>query len=154
MAYHVSELASLNTQLIWQTGKTTADVYLQRGKGKSFVWVSDFIQDMDKAYAAADVVISRSGAMSVAELCAAKKAVVFVPFPHAAEDHQTANAQYLVGKNAALMVKDNEAGGKLFSTLTNLLFDTNKQQQLEANISKLAVANADEVIAEQILQSL
>ncbi len=154
MAYHVAELASLNVQLIWQTGKTTADVYLQRGKGKSFVWVNDFIHDMDKAYAAADVVISRSGAMSVAELSAAKKAVVFVPFPFAAEDHQAENAKYLVDKNAALMVKDNEAQGKLFSTVTNLLFDQNKQQQLETNIAKLAVTNADEVIAEQILQSL
>ena len=154
LAYHVSELASLNAQLIWQTGKATANTYIQRGSGKSFVWVNDFIQDMDKAYAAADVVISRSGAMSVAELCAAKKAVVFVPFPHAAEDHQTENAKYLVDKNAALLVKDNEAGGKLFSTVTNLLFDENKQQKLETNIAKLAVTNADEIIAEQILQSL
>ncbi len=154
LAYHVSELASLNAQLIWQTGKTTAAMYLQRGKGKSFVWVSDFIQDMDKAYAAADVVISRSGAMSVAELCAAQKAVVFVPFPYAAENHQSANAQYLVDKNAALVVKDNETRGKLFSTVTNLLFDDNRQQQLRANIAKLAVTNADEVIAQQILQCL
>lgn len=154
MAYHVSELASLNAQLIWQTGKATASTYIQRGSGKDFVWVNDFIQDMDKAYAAADVVISRSGAMSVAELCVAKKAVVFVPYPYAAEDHQTANAKYLVDKNAALMVKDNEAQGKLFSTVTNLLFDENKQQQLESNIAKLAVTNADEVIAENILQSL
>ncbi len=154
MANHVGELASLNVQLIWQTGATTADVYLQRGKGKSFVWVSDFIKDMDKAYAAADVVISRSGAMSVAELCAAKKAVIFVPFPFAAEDHQTANAQYLADKNAALIVKDNEASGKLFSTVTNLLFNTKKQEELKDNIARFAVTNANEIIAEEILKSL
>lgn len=154
LAYHVGELASLNAQLIWQTGAATADTYLQRGGGKSFVWVGDFIKEMDKAYAAADVVISRSGAMSVAELSAAKKAVVFVPYPFAAEDHQTANAQYLVDKNAALMVKDNEAQGKLFSTVTNLLFNPKKQEELKANIAKLAVTDADEVIATNILNAL
>ncbi len=154
LANHVGELASLNAQLIWQTGSTTADVYLQRGKGKSYVWVGDFIKDIDKAYAAADVVISRSGAMSVAELCVAKKAVVFVPFPFAAEDHQTANAQYLVDKKAALMIKDNEAQGKLFGTVTNLLFDVNKQEELKYNIAKLAVTNANEVIAEQIVNTV
>ena len=70
------------------------------------MWASDFINDMDKAYAAADIVVSRAGAMAVAELCVAKKPVIFVPFPHAAEDHQTMNAKYLVERNAALMVKD------------------------------------------------
>ena len=154
LANHVGELASLNAQLIWQTGATTADIYLQRDKGKSFVWVGDFIKDMDKAYAAADVVVSRSGAMSVSELCAAKKAVVFVPFPFAAEDHQTANAQYLVNKDAAIMVRDNEAQGKLFGTVTSLLFNEQRQEELKTNIAKLAVTNADEVIATQILEAI
>ncbi len=154
LAYHIGELPSLNVQLIWQTGATTAEAYLQRGSGKSFVWVGDFIKDMDKAYAAADVVISRSGAMSVAELCATKKAVVFVPYSHAAEDHQTANAQYLVDKNAALMVKDEEAQGKLFGTVTSLLFNEQKQRELETNIAKLAVTHADETIAQAILNAL
>ena len=154
LAYHIGELPSLNLQLIWQTGSATADAYFQRGKGKSFVWVGDFIKDMDKAYAAADVVISRSGAMSVAELCATKKAVVFVPYPHAAEDHQTANAQYLVDKNAALMVKDNEAQGKLFGIVTGLLFNEKKEEELKKNIAKFAVSNADEAIATNILNAL
>ena len=69
----------MNLQFIWQTGKTTAASYFDRGRGYKNVWVGDFIQDMDKAYAAADVVISRAGAMSVAELAVAKKPVVFVP---------------------------------------------------------------------------
>ncbi len=154
LAYHIGELPSLNAQLIWQTGATTADAYLQRGSGKPYVWVGDFIKDMDKAYAAADVVVSRSGAMSVAELCATKKAVVFVPYPHAAEDHQTANAQYLADKNAALIVKDDEAPGKLFGTVTSLLFNEQKQEELKTNIAKLAVTNADDVIANEILKSL
>ncbi len=151
---HVSELALHNLQLIWQTGKTTADKYLQKGKSKPHVWVNDFIQEMDKAYAAADVVISRSGAMSVAELCIAKKAVVFVPFPFAAEDHQTANAKHLVDRNAALMVKDEEAQSKLFSTITNLIFDNEKIKSLEHNIAALAITDAAESIAMKIFNSL
>jgi UDP-N-acetylglucosamine--N-acetylmuramyl-(pentapeptide) pyrophosphoryl-undecaprenol N-acetylglucosamine transferase len=154
LAEHVSELGSLNLQLIWQTGKTTAEQYIQRGKGKPFVWVNDFIQEMDKAYAAADVVISRSGAMAVAELCIAKKAVVFVPFPYAAEDHQTANAKHLADRNAALIVKDEEAQAKLFPTVTNLIFDYEKISTLEHNIAALAVTDAADKIAIKILNSL
>jgi len=154
LAEHVNELGPLNLQLIWQTGKTTAEEYIQRGKGKPYVWVGDFIQEMDKAYAAADVVISRSGAMAVAELCIAKKAVVFVPFPFAAEDHQTANAKHLVDRNAAFMVKDEEAQGKLFSTVTNLIFDNEKIKRLEHNIAALAVTDAADTIAVKILNSI
>lgn len=154
LAEHVSELGPLNLQLIWQTGKNTADQYIQRGNGNPHVWVNDFIQDMDKAYAAADVVISRSGAMAVAELCIAKKAVVFVPFPYAAEDHQTANAKHLVDRNAALMVKDEEAKAKLFPTVINLVFNNEKIAKLEHNIAELAVTDAAETIALKILNSL
>lgn len=154
LARHILELASLNIQLIWQTGKSTAETFIQRGKGKKNVWVSDFIQDMDKAYAAADVVISRSGAMAVAELCLAKKAAIFVPYPLAAEDHQTANAKHLVDRNAALLVKDSEVNAKLFSTATNLLFNDKKRKELENNIAGLAIKNADEIIAKEILKTI
>ncbi len=78
------------------------------------IWANSFITQMEYAYAAADIVISRAGAMSVAELCVAKKPVVFVPFPFAAEDHQTANAQNLVTKQAGLMIKDSEAKEKRY----------------------------------------
>jgi len=98
IAAHVPEFDSLGLQLIWQTGKATASAYLDRAKPFSNVWAGDFINEMDKAYAAADVVVSRAGAMAVAEICVAKKPVVFVPFPFAAEDHQTMNAKYLVEK--------------------------------------------------------
>ncbi|TKK65208.1 undecaprenyldiphospho-muramoylpentapeptide beta-N-acetylglucosaminyltransferase [Ilyomonas limi] len=154
LARHISELGPLNLQLIWQTGKTTADLYIQASKNNPCVWVGDFIQEMDKAYAAADVVISRSGAMAVAELCIAKKAVVFVPFPFAAEDHQTANAKHLVNRNAALMVKDEEAQAKLFPTVTNLIFNDKKIRALEHNIAKLAVTDAADMIAIKILNAL
>lgn len=150
MAAGLETIAGKGFQLIWQTGKTTADVFVAKGKPYSNVWVNDFITEMEKAYAAADVVVSRAGAMAVAELCVAKKPVVFVPFPFAAEDHQTVNAKHLVDKGAAMMVKDNEAKDKLMNTVLSLMDDENKMQELQSNIAKLAVTNADERIAEEI----
>lgn len=152
IATHIEEFERNNLQLIWQTGKNTAAEYIAKGKDRSNIWVSDFINDMEKAYAAADIVISRAGAMAVAELCVAKKPVVFVPFPFAAEDHQTVNAQHLVSKQAALLVKDNEAKDKLIANVMALAINEQLQTELKINISSLAVANADEVIAKEILK--
>jgi UDP-N-acetylglucosamine--N-acetylmuramyl-(pentapeptide) pyrophosphoryl-undecaprenol N-acetylglucosamine transferase len=154
IAEHIHEFESLNLQLIWQTGKATASAYIDRGRSYKNVWVNDFIQEMDKAYAAADAVISRAGAMSVAELCVAEKPVVFVPYPLAAEDHQTVNAKYLVDREAALMVKDSEAKAKLFAAMTRLAKDKTLQEKFKTNIAKYAVTNADEVIAREILDSI
>ncbi len=154
IATHIEEFERNNLQLIWQTGKTTAAEYIAKGKDRSNIWVSDFITDMEKAYAAADIVVSRAGAMAVAELCVAKKPVVFVPFPHAAEDHQTVNAQHLVSKQAALLVKDNEAKEKLIATVMALAINEQLQTELKINISSLAITNADEVIAKEILKHL
>ena len=118
------------------------------------VWVNDFIIQMEYAYAAADIVISRSGAMSVAELCVMKKPAVFVPFPFAAEDHQTVNAQKLVNRNAALMIKDSDAFTKLVALVIDLSKDEPLQERLIENISKLAITNADEIVAKEILKSI
>ena len=141
-------------QLIWQTGKLYADKAKQETQGKANIWTNDFITKMEYAFAAADMVISRSGAMSIAELCVVKKPVVFVPYPFAAEDHQTANAQALVNKNAGIMIKDREAKEKLVDTIIALSKDEQKQNELKANIGKLAVTNADEVIAREVLRDL
>jgi UDP-N-acetylglucosamine--N-acetylmuramyl-(pentapeptide) pyrophosphoryl-undecaprenol N-acetylglucosamine transferase len=154
IATHIEEFERNNLQLIWQTGKTTAAEYIAKGKDRSNIWVSDFITEMEKAYAAADIVISRAGAMAVAELCVAKKPVVFVPFPFAAEDHQTVNAQHLVDKQAALLVKDSEAKEKLIATVMALAINEQLQTELKINISSLAVTNADEVIAKEILRTI
>lgn len=154
IATHIEEFERNNLQLIWQTGKTTAAEYIAKGKGRANIWVSDFITDMEKAYAAADIVVSRAGAMAVAELCVAKKPVVFVPFPHAAEDHQTVNAQHLVNRQAALLVKDSEAKEKLVATVLALAINEQLQTELKINISSLAVTNADEVIAKEILRTI
>ena len=154
IAVHLQDIENLNVQLIWQTGKNNSQAYISKAKGFKNVWANEFIKEMEMAYAAADVVISRSGAMSVTELCVSEKAVVFVPFPHAAEDHQTSNAKSLVDKKAALMVKDADAPAKLFSVVIDLLFDEAKQQELRQNIRLLAVSNADEIVALEILKNI
>lgn len=154
LANKIEEFAKHNLQLIWQTGKTTAEQYKAKGKGLSNVWVNDFITQMEYAYAAADLVISRSGAMAVTELCVAKKPTIFVPFPFAAEDHQTVNAAKLVDKRAALMIKDSEANTGLVTMATSLAANKELQQELSENIAKLAVTNADEIIAREILRQV
>ena len=149
---NLESLAGQDIQLIWQTGKPYAEKGKARAKSKTNIWVNDFINQMEMAYAAADLVISRSGAMAIAELCVVKKAVVFVPFPFAAEDHQTVNAQSLVNKNAGIMIQDNEALELLLPSIIALSKDENKQTELKNNISKLAITNADEIIAVEILK--
>lgn len=151
MAQHIGDINQLNLQLIWQTGKNTATAYIERGRVLKCIWVNEFITEMDKAYAAADVVISRSGAMSVTELCVACKPVIFVPYPFAAEDHQTVNAQRLVDKDAAMMVKDSDAQARLFGAITDLAFNEAKQEKFKKNISAFAVRDADVRIAEEIV---
>ena len=141
-------------QLIWQTGKPYAAKAKQRAAGKAGVWVNEFITEMDKAYAAADIVVARSGAMTVAELCVVKKPVLFVPYPFAAEDHQTVNAMQLVKKNAAMMVKDSEAAEKLVFMTIEMAMDEHHQQALKANIGALAITDADTVIASEVLRNI
>lgn len=154
IALHINEFEKNGLQLIWQTGKTTASEYRHIGEGKENIWVDDFIREMEMGYAAADIVISRAGAMAVTELCVAGKPTVFVPFPLAAEDHQTSNAMRLVNKHAALIVKDNEAKEKLVDTVIGLSKDETLQQILRTNIHALAITNADEIIAKEILKNI
>ncbi|MBC7934347.1 MAG: undecaprenyldiphospho-muramoylpentapeptide beta-N-acetylglucosaminyltransferase [Rhizobacter sp.] len=141
-------------QLIWQTGKPYKERGLERAKGHSNVFVNDFITNMEDAYAAADLVISRSGAMAIAELCVVKKPVLFVPYPFAAEDHQTENAKTLVNKHAAKMITDADALQLLVPAILELAKKETEQNELIGNIGKLAVTNADEVIASAILKEI
>lgn len=145
------EFEKHDLQLIWQCGKPFAATAKDAAAGKRNVWTNDFISKMEYAFAAADIVISRAGAMAIAELAIVAKPVIFVPYPFAAEDHQTMNASYLVNQNAGLLVSDREAGEKLIPELIKLASNNNKQQQLRENIQKLAVHNADFKIAEAIL---
>ncbi len=151
IAAHIAAFEKNNLQLIWQTGKLFVDQAKQLAKGKDNIWTNDFITGMENAFAAADVVISRSGAMSVAELCVVKQAVIFVPYPFAAEDHQTVNATRLAEKQAALIVKDSEAKNTLTARTIALALNDTERQELKSNIGKLAVTNADVVIAKEVL---
>jgi UDP-N-acetylglucosamine--N-acetylmuramyl-(pentapeptide) pyrophosphoryl-undecaprenol N-acetylglucosamine transferase len=154
IATHIDAFAISDLQLIWQTGATTATEYKQVALGRNNIWCNDFINRMEMAYAAADIVISRAGAMAVTELCVTGKPSVFVPFPLAAEDHQTANAMNLVNRKAALIIKDSQAKDELVKTVVDLSKDTAMQQQLKENIQKLAITHADEVIAREILNTI
>jgi UDP-N-acetylglucosamine--N-acetylmuramyl-(pentapeptide) pyrophosphoryl-undecaprenol N-acetylglucosamine transferase len=154
LAANIDEFEKNNLQLIWQTGKPFVAKAKEIAAGKSNIWVNDFIMQMEYAYAAADVVISRSGAMAITELCVQKKAALFVPYPFSAEDHQTANAKRLVNKNAGMMIKDSEALHSLVPAIIALSKDEQKQEELKRNISELAITNADEVIAKNILSSI
>ena len=148
----LNDLLKAGLQVIWQTGKPYAAKAVERAVESKDVWVNDFITQMEYAYAAADIVVARAGAMTVAELCVAKKPVLFVPYPFATEDHQTVNAMQLVNRNAALMVRDSEAKQKLVFMTIELSMDTSKQEELKKNISALGITDADKVIAEEILK--
>lgn len=154
IAAHLDDWRQADIQLIWQTGKPFAARASAVSQGRGGLWTGDFIPKMETAFAAGDVVISRSGAMSIAELCVVKKPVVFVPFPFAAEDHQTANARNLVDKGAALMVKDSEAMEKLAGTVIALVKDGPLRQQLINHIGRLSVTDAADRIATEILDRI
>ena len=139
-------------EVIWQCGK-----YYKKGVDEFMaahpcpgVQHHDFIARMDLAYAAADVVVTRSGASTVSELCAMHKAAVFVPSPNVAEDHQTHNAMALVPSDAALIVKDADAPEKLMSTAVELLSDPGRIVTLEENAGKMALTHAAQVICEEV----
>ena len=138
--------------MIWQAGKSFAVRAKQASEGRKNVWTDDFIAKMEYAYAAADIVVSRSGAMAVSEVCVTGKPVIFGPFPFAAEDHQTVNARRLTDQGAAIMITDEHVGSTLMSTVVELAADEKKQEDLKNKISKLAVLNADEIIAREILK--
>ena len=143
-----------NLQLIWQTGKEYAPAAANAEEQRTNIWTNAFINNMEYAYAAADIVVSRAGAMAIAELCVVGKPVIFVPYPLAAEDHQTANANALVAQHAAIMINDSEVNDKLMDTIKLLANDPAKANELKENIAKLANTNADEIIANEILKVL
>lgn len=150
---HADFMAELGgVQFIWQTGKYYEQEMREfmAGRPAANIWTGAFIERMDYAYAAADVVISRSGANTVSELCLAGKAVIFVPSPNVAEDHQTKNAQALADKDAALMVSDANAPEAVVGEALKLLDDDAKRAGLIENIKKLAIPDSADRVAEQI----
>ena len=149
IAQNIYKLKDIGINLIWQTGisyenqaqRCIADLNI-RGMN-----AYTFIKDMDKAYATADVIISRAGAISISELCCVGKPLILIPSPNVAENHQYKNAQSLVNKNAALLVEDDKANCKLVITLEELLQDNDLRSCLSSNIKKIAVTDAADRIA-------
>ncbi len=142
-------------QFIWQTGKyysAAIQEELARRGCPDNLKVMDFIADMNAAYAAADLVISRAGAGSISEFCLLGKPVILVPSPNVAEDHQTKNAQALVQKGAALYVADAEASRTLMPLAINIVTDHDKLESLSRQIVQLARPNAASDIADEVLK--
>ena len=168
---NIDKLKEKNYQLIWQTGKTDFENILSEvGSRKSedenivsdrktsdighqtSVQIREFISDMALAYSAADVIVSRAGAIAISELAVAKKPVLLVPFPFAAEDHQTKNALTLVDKNAARMVKDSEMKDKFWSTLSEICENENLRKEMSANLEFFAKPTAAKGIVDEIFK--
>lgn len=137
-----------NLQVIWQCGKYYEETY--KNKGSETVQIHTFLNRMDLAYAAADFIISRAGALSVSELCLVGKPVIFIPSPNVAEDHQTKNALAISEKNAALLIKESDLDINFENEFSDLTSSEEKQKALSENIKKLAKPNATKDIVEEI----
>ncbi len=149
----LDKLIAADVQVIWQTGKLYYQGIIDK-LGEDYhpnIKIMGFLERMDLAYAAADIIISRAGG-TISELCVVGKPAILVPSPNVAEDHQTKNALALIEKNAAIFVADRDAEEKLVDKALELLNDKDKQKTLSNNISKLAILNADEVIAKEVIQ--
>jgi UDP-N-acetylglucosamine--N-acetylmuramyl-(pentapeptide) pyrophosphoryl-undecaprenol N-acetylglucosamine transferase len=142
-----------DVQLIWQTGKHYYKSITDKvGTIHQNICIAEFLNRMDFAYAAADLIISRAGAGTIAELCVIGKPVILVPSPNVAEDHQTKNAAALVKTDAAILISDMDAPRTLAITALDLLKQERKLVELGNNIRKLALPNADDVIANEVLK--
>lgn len=148
----INQLVEAGIQIIWQTGKNDIARLSQLMQHYKGVWVGAFIQEMEFAYAAADLVVARAGALTVAELAVVAKPAVFVPFPLAAEDHQTANAKQLVTQQAAILVPDQEAQHKLVPEVLDLINNKSKLLDMQEKIRPLGIKDADERVATELMK--
>jgi UDP-N-acetylglucosamine--N-acetylmuramyl-(pentapeptide) pyrophosphoryl-undecaprenol N-acetylglucosamine transferase len=154
MATGISRLSDHQIQLIWQTGKSYVKQAEEAVSGFTGMWTGPFIREMQYAYAAADVVVSRAGAMSVAEIAVTSKAAVFVPYPLAAEDHQTANARILSERDAASLVPDAEAKDRLIDAVLELVTNEHKRKSMAGKAGALAHRGAADMVAGIVLESM
>lgn len=150
----IERLIGAGIQVIWQTGIGNLGMVSETIKIKKEIFVAEFITKMNFAYTAADVVVSRAGAIALAEICAMKKPSVLVPFPHAAEDHQTVNASVLVKNNAAIMIQDSMAAQNLVDELIKLISDSAKCNSFGEAAGKLYRKDADMLIARKIIETI
>ena len=150
----LTKMGDSGCQWLWQTGKNyyenvNALVALSFTQN---ICVRDFINRMDYAFAAADIIVSRAGAGTISELCLVGKPVILVPSPNVAEDHQTRNALALTFKNAALMIKDDEAEDRLVNEAIKLINNREEKELLSTSILKMADRDADIRIAKEVLK--
>ncbi|HAS43402.1 MAG TPA: undecaprenyldiphospho-muramoylpentapeptide beta-N-acetylglucosaminyltransferase [Microscillaceae bacterium] len=148
------KIVQADVQILWQTGKNTFEENPDNASllTNPLVKRTEFIYEMDLAYALADVIVSRAGALAVSEICLVGKPAIFVPFPFAAEDHQTKNVQALEAKNAAIHIKNSEAKERLIDTALDLIKNENLQGQLAQNIAQLGKPNATQQIVDEVLK--
>ena len=151
---NLEKLKEKNYQLIWQTGKLDYNELTSSIQHPASIQIKEFISDMATAYSAADVIVSRAGAIAISELAMAKKPVILVPLPSAAEDHQTKNALVLVEKNAAKMVKDSEMKEKFWITLSEICENENLRKEMSENLQFFAKPKATEEIVNEILKQM
>jgi UDP-N-acetylglucosamine--N-acetylmuramyl-(pentapeptide) pyrophosphoryl-undecaprenol N-acetylglucosamine transferase len=151
---HLGQIKESGIQFIWQTGKYYSAEITERMKGHEMpnLVITDFVSDMASAYKAADLVVSRAGAGSISEFCLLGKAVILVPSPNVAEDHQTKNALALVNKQAALYVRDVEASKLLLPLTIDTVKDDAKLLSLSTNILKMALPYSAEIIAREVIK--
>lgn len=152
---NLENLKAKGYQLIWQTGKLDFSELSNESRISdlgSQIQLKEFIKDMETAYSAADVIVSRAGAIAISELAVAQKPVLLVPFPFAAEDHQTKNAMNLVEKNAARMVKDSEMQEKFWNTLSEICENENVRKEMSENLKYFAKPNAAKEIVDEIFK--
>ena len=150
---HLETILGWGVQVLWQTGKPYYEMAAARAENfKESVKVLDFIREMDHAYAASDVVVSRAGALSIAELCIVGKPVLFVPYPFAAEDHQTSNAMALVNKNAALMVPNDKVMEDLLPKLKSIIDNVEMREVMKENLQAMAIKDADKRIVNKLIE--
>lgn len=154
VAIALDQIISTGAQVMWQTGKIYAQECSQIAQGKNGVIATAFISDMNVAYRAADLVVSRAGAGTISELQLLGMPVLLVPSPNVAEDHQRKNAQALVDKNAAVMLLDADCRSKLSHEVIALLDDDARREELSRNIKKMALVDADEKIVNKIYELL
>ena len=152
----INQVLEKDYQLIWQTGKLDYKNILEETKDihSRNIQIVEFIKNMEMAYSAADVIVSRAGAIAISELAIAKKPVLLVPFPFAAEDHQTKNAQTLVDKNAAKMVKDTEMKEKFWNTISEICENESLRKEMSQNLDFFAKPKATEEIVNEIINNL
>lgn len=150
----IKKIVDADVQLIWQTGKYYYQFVQEKlaGMENENIKVMEFLHKMELAYASADVIVSRAGAGTIAELCVIGKPVILVPSPNVTEDHQTQNALALVKHGAALMIADASAQTDLVDAALNLVGNPGKCRLLSDNIRKLALPDADNVIAKEVFK--